>query len=185
LSELKAFLKRPRYFFGQLLSAADFEIEQQYFISRQRLHNRAIHGHGVISGLQVSRSSGASSGEIRVSPGHAIDCQGNDIAVLTEAVADPLPEQGEVIYLCLEWAERETEFSPTVDTQELGRQEATRVEEYAVLKYETTSPCTPHKEKCKKRESCGDRHGVTLARLTKNRGVWKVDQRFKPCRARV
>jgi hypothetical protein len=185
LTELKAFLKRPRYFFGQLLSAADSEIEQQYFISRQRLHNRAIHGHGVVSGLQVSRSSGASSAEIRVAPGYAIDCEGNDIAVPTEAVPDPLPEQGEVIYLCLEWAERETDFSPTVEGHEPGRKEATRIEEYALLKYETTSPCARHKEKCKNGESCSEQHGVTLARLTKNRGVWKIDQRFKLCRARA
>jgi hypothetical protein len=186
LGELKAFLERPRYFSGRLLTVADFSAEQHYVISRQRLHNRNVHGHGVVCGLQVFTSSGSSSSAVlRVAPGHAIDCQGNDIAVLTEAVADPLPERGEVIYLCLEWAERETEFSPTVDTQEPGRQEATRVEEYAVLKYETTPPCAPHKEKCKKRESCGDQHGVTLARLTKNRGVWKLDQRFKPCRARV
>jgi hypothetical protein len=184
LSELKAFLTRPRYFFGQLLTAADFAAEQQYVISRQRLHNRNIHGHGVVSGLQVSKSSGASSGEIRVAPGYAIDCEGNEIAVLTEASAD-LPQQSEVIYLCLEWAERETDFSPTADTQEPGRQEATRVEEYALLKYEITSPCKPHREKCKKRESCGDRHAVSLARLTKSSGFWKIDQRYKPCRARV
>jgi hypothetical protein len=184
LSELKAFLKRPRYFSGRLLTVADFAVEQQYVISRQRLHNRNVHGHGVVSGLEVSTSR-PSSAEIRVAPGYAIDCEGNDIAVLTEAVADPLTEQGDVIYLCLRWAERETEFSPTLDTQEPGRQEATRVEEYALLKYETTSPCARHKEKCKNGESCGEQHGVTLARLTKNRGVWKIDQRFKLCRARA
>jgi hypothetical protein len=44
---------RPRYFAGQLLSEVDLRDEQAYQIAKQRLHNRYLHGYGVVCGLQV------------------------------------------------------------------------------------------------------------------------------------
>ena len=54
-------MKRVRYFPGQLLSAADFETEQSYLRAKRRLHNRWLHGWGVVGGLTVS-----------VGPNHAV-----------------------------------------------------------------------------------------------------------------
>ena len=53
-SELKAF-ERNRYFYGKLLTVRDFEVEQRYFIEKQRLINRLIHGVGVVCGLKVEK----------------------------------------------------------------------------------------------------------------------------------
>jgi hypothetical protein len=44
-------LKRVKYHHGMLLSAKDLTAEQEYFLERQRRHNRYLHGWGVVSGL--------------------------------------------------------------------------------------------------------------------------------------
>lgn len=46
--------ERLNYFFGQMLSAADFRTEQSYFREKLKLHNRCLHGYGVVCGLEVA-----------------------------------------------------------------------------------------------------------------------------------
>ncbi len=46
-------LARLRYFHGQPLSALDLRREQTYHRDRARLHNRLLHGWGVVCGLEV------------------------------------------------------------------------------------------------------------------------------------
>jgi hypothetical protein len=45
---------RLRYFYGQMLHAKDFQAEQAYFREKQKLHNRCLHGAGVVCGLLVA-----------------------------------------------------------------------------------------------------------------------------------
>ncbi len=45
--------KRLNYFYGQMLGVADFQTEQNYFREKLKLHNRCLHGYGVICGLKV------------------------------------------------------------------------------------------------------------------------------------
>lgn len=45
--------ERLNYFYGQMLNAADFRIEQDFFRDKLKLHNRCFHGHGVVCGLRV------------------------------------------------------------------------------------------------------------------------------------
>lgn len=47
-------LKRLNYFYGQMLGARDFQAEQDYVRDKLRLHNRCLHGHGVVCGLPVT-----------------------------------------------------------------------------------------------------------------------------------
>ncbi len=46
-------LRRLRYFHGQLLSAHDFQREQDYFREKLKLRNRCLHGFGVACGLEI------------------------------------------------------------------------------------------------------------------------------------
>ncbi len=46
--------ERLNYFYGQMLSAADFRSEQAYLREKLKLHNRCLHGYGVICGLEVT-----------------------------------------------------------------------------------------------------------------------------------
>lgn len=46
-------LRRLNYFFGQMLSVQDFQTEQAFFREKLKLHNRCLHGYGVVCGLLV------------------------------------------------------------------------------------------------------------------------------------
>jgi hypothetical protein len=46
-------LRRLNYFYGQMLSAQDFQIEQSFFRDKMKLHNRCLHGYGTVCGLIV------------------------------------------------------------------------------------------------------------------------------------
>ncbi len=72
-------LRRVNFFAGRLLSADDLGAEQQYARERAWLHNRMLHGAGVVSGLEVT----VEGDDLVVSPGMAIDGFGREI-VLTE-----------------------------------------------------------------------------------------------------
>jgi hypothetical protein len=45
---------RLSYFYGQMLHARDLQAEQAYFREKLKLHNRCLHGWGVVCGLQVT-----------------------------------------------------------------------------------------------------------------------------------
>lgn len=75
-------LERPRYFAGQLLTEAELNSEQAYVVAKNRLHNRYLHGWGVVCGLEVVCSS--CDGWVRVREGYALDPCGNDIIVCRE-----------------------------------------------------------------------------------------------------
>ncbi|HTS30415.1 MAG TPA: hypothetical protein VMH81_31300 [Bryobacteraceae bacterium] len=75
-------LDRTRFFAGQLLTEADLNNEQSYWLAKSRLHNRFLHGWGVVCGLQVACSE--CDGWVTIKAGYAIDPCGNDIIVCTE-----------------------------------------------------------------------------------------------------
>lgn len=45
--------ERPRYYARQLITSDDLTLEQDYFRNRLRMHNRMLHGWGVVCGAQV------------------------------------------------------------------------------------------------------------------------------------
>ncbi len=71
--------KRNNYLYGKLLTTADFQAEQNYFINKQRLINRTLFGTGVVSGLEVTADK--SAGIIRLSEGFALDGYGREIVL--------------------------------------------------------------------------------------------------------
>jgi hypothetical protein len=75
-------LERTRFFAGQLLSEADLNNEQSYLLAKNRLHNRYLHGWGVVCGMQVVCSE--CSGWVTVKTGYALDPCGNDIIVCSD-----------------------------------------------------------------------------------------------------
>lgn len=72
-------LDRTRFFAGQLLSEADLNNEQSYWLAKSRLHNRYLNGWGVVCGMQVT--CGECDGWVTVHSGYAIDPCGSDIIV--------------------------------------------------------------------------------------------------------
>jgi hypothetical protein len=83
-------LDRPRYFSGQLLTETDLNSEQAYALAKQRLHNRYLHGRGVVCGLEVVCHD--CEGFVTVKPGYAIDPCGADIVVCREHAVNVIDE---------------------------------------------------------------------------------------------
>ena len=81
--------RRNNYFYGKLLTVNDFRMEQQYFINKQRLANRLIHGVGVVCGLQVGPDPiPPATSIITISPGLALDHCGREIIVASPYTYD-------------------------------------------------------------------------------------------------
>lgn len=86
--------ERPRYFPRQLVTDEDMMMEQEYFRNRLRLHNRLLHGWGVVCGLQVAPvtnkdgNGGLEPWKIKVCPGHALGPYGDDITMPCEVEMD-------------------------------------------------------------------------------------------------
>jgi hypothetical protein len=97
--------RRVNFFNGMMLTAADLAAEQEYHRGMRYLHNR-LHGHGIVSGLDVT----ATRGRVVVSPGLALDPCGREI-VLAQVLPLSLPlqprhgSQGWIRDLVIEWHE--------------------------------------------------------------------------------
>ncbi|HEX8224027.1 MAG TPA: hypothetical protein VF605_09445 [Allosphingosinicella sp.] len=71
--------ERPLFAAGQTLTAADLTSLQSYVAGKNRLHNRFLHGWGVVCGLEVICDD--CEGSVTITPGYAIDPCGSDIVV--------------------------------------------------------------------------------------------------------
>lgn len=134
-------ITRPRYFEGQLLSADDFQAEQDYHTGMRRRHSRDLHGRGVVEGLEIELEDGQ---RIRVSPGMAIDGYGREIVVPEQTEVDLEEWMGEeALTLCLRYVERPGGSTrPSLKGEESGS-EPDRIEESFDLAIERGVPATP------------------------------------------
>jgi hypothetical protein len=82
--------ERPRYYARQLITADDLTLEHDYLHGKFRLHNRLLHGWGVVCGAQVcpvprANPTGVSDVEpwepwlVRVKPGYILGPYGDEI----------------------------------------------------------------------------------------------------------
>ena len=79
--------ERPRFFSGQLLTERELNGEQSYVVDKNRLHNRLLHGYGVVCGLRVSCCDAT---HVTVEAGYALDPCGNDIVLAQSTTVDLL-----------------------------------------------------------------------------------------------
>lgn len=79
---------RNRYFTGKYMTARDFALDPDYALGRHRLHNRMLHGWGVVAGLEVCPHPDPKQCArwVVVKPGLALDCCGRELIV-----CDPRP----------------------------------------------------------------------------------------------
>lgn len=168
MGELKPF-ERLRFFNGRLLTAGDFALEQNYLRGKQKLHNRALHGFGIVSGLRVA----IESGQVVVTAGLALDCEGNELVVSSnETLADP-PASWQTAYVNSRFVEMELK-------QDAATNEATIIREAAVLEFSEQNFNYKHRHLRGRWLSCGNCHPLTIARLRRSAGGWRVDRRYRP-----
>jgi hypothetical protein len=152
--------KRPSYFSGQLLDAATFQSEQNYFRERLRLHNRRLHGVGIVSGLAVSISSAddQSGSHVIVEPGYAIDPLGEELALSDGATLAP-PAGDDEAFVTLRYWEH-----PCQESSQLGSDTpcVSRVEDVCVIGVMKDVPPS----------------ALAIARLLRIDNHWIVDAEF-------
>ena len=149
-------LKRVRYFSGQVLSAADFRDEQQYWLERQRRHNRLLHGWGIVTGLAVT----VNGNTVTVAPGLALDPVGREVDV-SVPLDVAVTAGGAPQWVVLSYCERDADPLPSLDGE---APEPSRIEEGASLTLEATVPAD----------------SVAIGRLTPGVQGWIIDGAFLP-----
>lgn len=157
-------LIRPSFYPGQLLDAATLRAEQDYHREALRRHNLALHGVGIVSGLEVHVEDGAEKSEarVRVNPGYAIDPRGQEIALACSA-AVVLPQTPAQVYVSIRHQDVPSTPVPTAD----GGSVFSRIEEACTLCLVDTVA----------------EHAIALARLSRSGGAWQVDRSFAAPRA--
>lgn len=110
--------ERNNFFYGKLMTVRDFELEQSYFIEKNKLLNRFLHGWGVICGLEVIPHECPK--KVVLKPGIALDCYGNEIVVPREIEIDlaeeneEIPPEGKTVYVCIKYLECDVEPVPVL-----------------------------------------------------------------------
>jgi hypothetical protein len=82
---------RVNFVDGQLLTADDLRADQDYHRRMRYLHNRLLHGWGIVDGYHVEDAGRG----VLVGPGFAIDSHGREL-VLPEHVRIDLPSEAAV-----------------------------------------------------------------------------------------
>lgn len=80
--------KRVRYSLGMIVGDDELRQDQRYLMARDERHQRALHGWGVASGLELVLED---EGHLEVHPGAAIDGTGRWICIDVTQCADLLP----------------------------------------------------------------------------------------------
>lgn len=108
------FFERNEYYNGKLLSAKDFEVEQDYYNNKRKLINIFTMGSGILYGLDVINTGDNRQIEsVSIKPGVAIDPYGREIVVpemdnIIIAKLKGIPEEecnSQARYLCIEYDE--------------------------------------------------------------------------------
>ncbi len=130
--------KRVHYFKGQLLTANDFEDEQQYFLKKRKRFNRSLFGAGIIDGLHLS----IEDGKLTIQPGFALDCLGREIIVPQSVVLD-LPKEKHPVFVVFRYKEVKTDPVPAISgSDEIGEGGASQGVNYSRICRYTRPPWT-------------------------------------------
>lgn len=166
VTEQFAGVKRPQFYNGQRLTAADFKQEQEYHLRQRRLHNRMFHGAGVVSGLRVTAADTSSPPAIVVEAGLALDPAGREV-ILTASVELAIREECLPQYVVVEYTARETDWVavPDDETSKAG----SRIEDGSIVRLAADQ---------------ASEQGVAIARIVRTSLGWTVDSTFEPTRPR-
>ena len=173
-------LVRVRYFNGQMLSADDFRAEQDYFLEKQRRHNRRLHGYGIVWGLEVKVDGSSELVQwVVVGPGMAIDQYGNEILVPVEQKASLPTTADEIkawVYLCYEETPASLVPIPGNPAEEESETASRIAEDFKLC-------LVTHEE-----ADCGCLEPamppLLLGRLVKTPAGWRPNRVFRPRRLR-
>jgi len=157
-------LTRVNYFSGQVLSADDFQAEQDYFRAKDRRHNRMLFGAGIVTGLDVAlESSSDEQPVVSVGAGYAIAPDGEEL-FLPASRTCRLCATITSGFVTLQYVERLSD--PIAPTGEDSYQ-ASRIQEGALIGFAETLP----------------ENAIGLAKLERENGTWHRADDFRALRA--
>ena len=159
-------LERTLFFAGRLLTADDLQQEQDYFRGKSRLHNRFLHGWGIVAGLSVIVDQGTT---VVVSPGLALDCAGNEL-VLPEAERVSLQGLVGRHYVTIKYLELRVAPQPSLN----GETEFSRVREAVSIELTHANPNTGHSGMGPGSAGCGQSHALCLATISQRGTHWHI-----------
>lgn len=170
-------VQRPRYFEGMLLTAHDFQAEQEYHRNKLRMHYRCFHGCRVACGLEINLKRKS----VHINPGMAIDCNGNEI-VLFEPVKISLPSKKRRFFLTISYSEFETNpvLAPSSDCDLKSKTEGfSRIQESFKIDWSMKDPLSGHDWHDGAWVTCGRSHPIAIAKFIHEDGRIILDKSFK------
>lgn len=160
-------LRRVRFLAGRLLDAEDLQAEQDYVVARLGRRNRLLHGAGIVAGLEVTLDPGDDAPPtLAIGPGLAFDPTGREIHVDAPCRLT-LPASGERFWVLLRFDERPCRSVPVSDLPNDAGEAAPTQPTRIVESFTATLSATP------------DADAVSVARVQRARGRWRIDARFK------
>lgn len=182
-NEDKAF-KRINFFKGFVTTEDDWNDAERYHVEKRKLHNRAFHGVGVVRGwgeeLRVApRGKGELSAEI--SPGYAIDGDGNDI-ILWKPTILPINKGDyklpQTIYLVVRFVEELTDF--IAYKQNLDYKGHRRIAELCKLEWTEKEPDTHRDLELCRVQLTRDATALEMPKDPLDPGPNTIDRRYVP-----
>ncbi len=160
-------LTRVSYYSGQLLSASDFQLDQNYHRDKLRLHNLVLVGSGVVSGLEVSLDDGSvpNAPVVSVEPGSAVAPNG-ELLVLCEPRVCTFSTTVSGGFVALRFSEHSVKRRGA--SEKPGGSQASRINEGVAIEFHEKSPP----------------NSVAIARLARKGSRWVIDLKFKPAKSR-
>lgn len=171
-------IERLNYFNGQFLSKEDLKTEQEYFRKKQKLHNRYLHGCGIVFGLEVSI---VKDNRVLINPGLALDFYGNEI-VLSEPIEKDLPTDKSNLYLILHYCECPSEPGPvptTPATSSENNQTYSRIKESFDITIEENNSWSSYKSVKPHSWEYETLDGIPLGKIKYRRGRWRIAHCFR------
>lgn len=164
-------LKRPRFFPGKLVTPEDLELEQQYVLEKFKRHNRSLHGFGIVSGLKVR----ASSGQVVVEPGLALDCEGNELVIdAGQSIVPPPIGDSRIAYLNVRFVENGADLVSSAGCEELST-----ITESVDFAFAPENSNRGHRHLRARWLACGQPHPLTIAKLRHGSHGWRVDRAYR------
>lgn len=168
---------RISFYNGRLLSAEDLNHEQEYFRGKQKLHNRSLHGFGIVSGLKVT----VAAGQVVVDSGLALDCEGNEVVIGTPQLLTPLSstESSQTAYVNLRYIEEKDGPIPGSEGLGTSAPQVAAITESFEICFGEENCNRGHRHRRGRWLACGEAHALTIAKVRHNSRGWRVDRRYR------
>jgi len=163
-------IRRVNFFNGKLLTAADLRDEQTYQIERRRLYNRALHGPGVVDGLQLRLEDIGAAPAVTVNRGFALDPRGREVILSDPLTLAIQAGAASPLLVVVEYSEQPADPVPVSGAL---APIPFRIEEGAQVRL---------LEEPGGAEGPGE--GIAVGRLLCQEGQWRIDPAFEPQRPR-